>query len=58
LHDRYLEQHAKKHNKSWKQADALVRRLALPRWGKLQASTITRGDMKASQFQRDRTSQR
>ena len=43
----YVEQHAKKHNKSWKQADALVRRYALPRWGKLQASTITRGDVKA-----------
>jgi integrase len=46
LHDKYLEQHAKKVNKSWRQADALVRRFALPRWGKLQASTITRGDVK------------
>jgi integrase len=43
---KYLEQHAKKHNKSWPQADALVRRHALPRWGKLQASSITRGDVK------------
>ncbi len=47
LHERYLEQHAKKHNKSWPQADALIRRHALPYWGKLQASTITRGDVKA-----------
>jgi integrase len=47
LSDRYLEQHAKRHNRSWPQADALVRRHALPRWGKLQASTITRGDVKA-----------
>jgi integrase len=43
---KYVEQYAKKHNKSWKQADALVRRHAIPRWGKLQASTITRGDIK------------
>ena len=47
LAQRYVEQHAKKHNRSWKQADALVRRFALPRWGKLQASAITRGDIKA-----------
>jgi integrase len=43
---KYVEQYAKKHNKSWQQADALVRRHAIPRWGKLQASTITRGDIK------------
>jgi integrase len=43
---KYVEQYAKKHNKSWKQADALVRRFALPRWGKLQASSITRADVK------------
>jgi integrase len=46
LAERYVEQYAKKHNKSWRQADALVRRFALPRWGKLQASTITRADAK------------
>jgi integrase len=44
---KYVEQHAKKHNKSWQQGEALVSRHALPRWGKLQASTITRGDVKA-----------
>jgi integrase len=44
---RYVEQHARKVNRSWRQADALVRRHALPRWGKLQASSITRGDVKA-----------
>ena len=44
---RYLE-HAKKHNKSWPQAAALVARHAIPRWGKLQASAITRGDIKAT----------
>jgi integrase len=46
LAERYVEQHAKKHNKSWKQGEALVSRYATPRWGKLQASTITRGDVK------------
>jgi integrase len=43
---RYVEQHAKKHNKSWKQAEALVRRYAESRWGKLQAASITRADIK------------
>jgi integrase len=47
LAERYVEQHAKKVNKSWRQGDALVRGYAIPRWGKLQASTITRGDVKA-----------
>jgi len=44
---KYIEEYAKKKNKSWPQADALIRRHVLPRWGKLQASTITRGDVKA-----------
>jgi integrase len=44
---RYLEQHAKRHNKSWQQGDKLIRRHALPRWGKLQATTVTRADIKA-----------
>jgi integrase len=44
---KYVEQHAKKHNKSWRQGEALVNRQALPRWGKLQASTISRSDVKA-----------
>jgi integrase len=47
LHQRYLDGYAKKHNKSWEQSDALVRRHASPRWGKLQASGVTRGDVKA-----------
>jgi integrase len=46
LHARYLEGYAKKHNKSWQQADALIRRHAIPKWGKLQASAISRGDVK------------
>ena len=44
---RYVEEHAKKHNKSWKQADALVRKRLLPRWGKLEATNISRADVKA-----------
>jgi len=47
LAERYLEQHAKKRNKSWKQADALIRRNVLPRWGKLPADAVTRADVKA-----------
>jgi integrase len=47
LATRYVEQHAKKNNKSWRQADALVRRHLIPRWGKLQAHAVTRADAKA-----------
>jgi len=39
--------HAKKKNKSWKQADALVRRFLIPKWGKLQAASVTRSDVKS-----------
>jgi Arm domain-containing DNA-binding protein/integrase-like protein len=46
LANKYVEQHAKRHNKSWTQAAALVARHATPRWGKLQATTITRSDVK------------
>lgn len=47
LADKYVEQYSKKHNKSWTQADALVRRFAVAKWGKLQASSINRNDVKA-----------
>jgi len=47
LAERYVEQYAKRHNKSWKQADTLVRRYVLPRWCNLQAATISRADIKA-----------
>jgi integrase len=43
----YVEQHAKRENKSWKQADALVRKRLLPRWGKLKAADIARSDVNA-----------
>ena len=47
LASQYVELHAKKHNKSWRQAEALVRRHLLPRWGKLKATAITRADVRA-----------
>jgi integrase len=43
---RYVEGYAKRRNKSWRQADALVQRYLLPRWGKLQAASITRSDVR------------
>jgi integrase len=46
LATKYVELYAKKNNKSWAQAEALVRRHAIPRWGKLQASNVTRSDVK------------
>src|SRR5262249_25680686 len=44
---RYIEEHAKKRNKSWKQADYLVRRHLLPMWGRLSAKAIARSDVRA-----------
>jgi hypothetical protein len=44
----YVEEYAKRRNRSWKQADALVRKHLLPRWGKLQAASITRSDVKST----------
>jgi integrase len=48
LAEQYVEQRAKKKNKSWRQADALVRRFLVPRWGKLKASSISRGDVRGA----------
>jgi integrase len=47
LAERYVEVWAKRRNKSWRQGEYLVRRYLLPKWGKLQAASITRGDVKA-----------
>lgn len=47
LRAEYLEKYAKKRNKSWPQADRLVRKHLAPRWDKLQASRITKSDVKA-----------
>ena len=49
----YVELHAKRHNKSWRQAGAVVRRHLLPRWGKLKASAITRADVRAMMLRID-----
>jgi integrase len=38
--------YSERKNKSWKQADALVRKNLLPKWGKLSAAAITRADVK------------
>jgi len=45
---RYVEEHARKRNKSWRQADMLVARYLLPRWAKLDISNIRRADVKAA----------
>ena len=47
LAEKYVERHAKKHNKSWRQGEALVRRYLIPPWGKVPAAGITRADVKA-----------
>jgi len=46
LATKYVEQYAKKHNKSWKQGASLVERYATERWGDLPANKIGRSDVK------------
>jgi integrase len=46
LHERYVTEYAKQQNKSWRQADALIKKNVLPRLGKLSAPTVTRDDIK------------
>ena len=53
LASQYVELHAKKHNKSWKQAERLVQRHLLPRWGKLKATAITRAEVRAAMIRID-----
>jgi len=48
VHARYLAEWAQKRNKSWKQADALVRRYLLPKWAKMNAGSIKRSDARAA----------
>jgi integrase len=45
---RYLKEYARKRNKSWRQADALVTKHLLPRWSKLDIGSIRRADVKAA----------
>jgi integrase len=47
LAERYLNEHSKRKNKSWEQADYLVSKNLLPRWGKLDTKTISRADVRA-----------
>jgi integrase len=48
LADRYLEQYAKKNNKSWRWTrEKVVEPNVLPRWGKLDAKSIARSDVRA-----------
>jgi integrase len=48
LADRYVAEWSKRRNKSWRQADALVRRHLLPRWGHVRAKEITRADVRGA----------
>ena len=48
---RYVEEYAKKKNKSWKQTDDQLKRHVLPKLGKMAAAEITRADIK-SMFRR------
>jgi integrase len=47
LATRYVTEYAQRKNKSWKQAEALVRKHLLPSWGSLTAQSITRSDVRA-----------
>ena len=44
--ERYATEHAMKRNKSWKQADRLMRKFLLPRWGRLAPSSISRSHVR------------
>jgi integrase len=46
LATRYVEEYAKRRNKSWRQADTLVRRYVLPAWAEIDATAITRSDVR------------
>jgi integrase len=47
LADRYLEEHAKKRNRSWRKGRHLVERFALPAWKDRPARSVSRGDVRA-----------
>jgi integrase len=44
---RYVEEYAKRKNKSWERVDTLVRRWLFPTWANLSADAITRSDVRA-----------
>ena len=43
----YINERAKKKNRSWQQADYLINKHLLPRWANLNARSITQGDVLA-----------
>jgi integrase len=43
----FVTRYSSRHNKSYKQAEALVNRFAVPKWGKLKADAIIRKDVRA-----------
>jgi hypothetical protein len=45
---RYVDEHARRKNRSWRQADALVRKNLPPRWARLRAADIARSDVRAA----------
>ena len=47
LAGRYLEEHAKRRNRSWRKPRRLVERFALPPWADRPAKAISRADVKA-----------
>jgi integrase len=53
LAERYLNEYAKRKNKSWRQHEKLVQNHLLPQWAKLSASAITRADIKAMRARLD-----
>src|SRR5262245_21130832 len=46
LATRYVEEHAREKNRSWRQADYLICKHVLPRWGGKCVTTISRADVK------------
>jgi integrase len=47
LAQRYVEEYAKRKNKSWQAADATIRKHVMPYWSKIDAKSITRADVRA-----------
>lgn len=42
---RFVEQHHKKHNRTWREAERLINRHIVPEWGRRQIGDITRGEV-------------
>jgi integrase len=50
----YVDSYSKRKNKSWRQADFLIQRYVIPRWGKLKVAAISRADVRALMAKIDR----